>query len=229
MNLSTQQLSYIGAIALLYNDVEALLDDMCATALGTRVPRDEVVSRINGVEGRLALLKQGARYCGFSDSEMSFLENVLGDSGFKLLKKWRDAVIHAQVLDAPKSVGKVNERQGRVSEVLLSLEALKGLFARLDFMRIELRALKDALSKKITLMHERTREWDYVLCDQDKARLESKIQHDWFQAQSHQIQRLSLPPIPEFPEDTPESEWLLKALENLSENLELNAGLSPKR
>lgn len=225
-NLSTEQLSYIGAIALLYNDIEAIVDALLSLALRVTIRPQELTSRINGMEGKIALIKVGARHWGFSDAEMTHLEDVLGNGGFQLMKTWRDAVIHAQVLDAPSGVAKVNERKGRVSEVLLSLDALKGFYSRLDLMRVELMSMRDILSRKQTLQLEELREFELELDDQGKERLEREIQLDWVQAQEHRNLRLSLPPIPEFPENTPDGEFFRRLRESLEDNLARAAGLS---
>lgn len=214
-NLTTEQLSYIGAIALLYNDLEATIDWMCAVALRLQIRREELTTRINGIEGKIALIKIAARNWGFDDGEATYLADVLGDGGFGLMKKWRDAVIHAQVLDARSGVGKVTERKGKVSEVLLSLDALTGFYMRLDLMRIELTALRGILSRKQELALQELREFEFELDDQDKEQLEQGIQDDWAQARSHRTQRQSLPPIPEFPEEPDAFESFLEWRESL--------------
>jgi hypothetical protein len=225
-NLSTEQLSYIGAIALLYNDVEALVDTLCSLALHITIRPQELTSRINGMDGKIELIKLGARHWGFNASEMTLLEDLLGKGGFKLMKTWRDAVIHCQIVDAPTALARVHERQGRVSDVLLSIDALKGFYNRLDLMRVELISMRDILSAKQMLQREALKEFQFELDDQDKEQLERGIQLDWAQAQEHRSQRLKLPPIPEFPPDTPDPEWFQRLQESLAAVLPESAGLS---
>jgi hypothetical protein len=224
-DLSVEQLSYIGAIALLYNDVEAIVDRLCGLALGVTIRREELTSRINGVDGKIALIKLGVRQC-FNESEMSLMEEALGNGGFKLLKSWRDAVVHSQVIDAHTSTGKVNERRGGASEVLLSLDALKGLFGRLDLLRVELNGLCTILVHRITLSRDELNEVSFELDDQEKERLELGIQAYRLQVQEHRNQRQALPPIPEFPEDISPAELVQRLREALAVSLPPNAGLS---
>jgi hypothetical protein len=227
-NLSLEQLSYIGAITLLYNDVEAIVNSMCALALRIQIRHEELTSRINGMDGKLALIKLGAGNWGFDAAEMNHLEDVLGAGGFKLMKTWRDAIIHAQVLDARASVGKGNERQGRVYEVLMSLDALKGFYTRLDVMRVELNSIRAVLARKQTLTLEELKEFEFELDDQDREQLEQGIQDDWAQAREHRTQRQSLPPIPEFPEEPSALQSLLGLPESLSEYYALFPALMRK-
>jgi hypothetical protein len=208
-NLSADQLAYIGAIAMLYNDVEAVVDGLCGGALRIPFNDQEVLSRINGIEGKYALIKIGARHWGFDDSEMAHLGEALGDGGCHGLKKWRDAVIHARMFDIESSVARVYERQGRVAEVLLALDALKGLYKRLELMRLELDALRGALYRRARITRGE-------LASPHKERLEQEILTLWSQAQSHRSERQSLPPMPEFPEDRFDMPRFREALDQIA-------------
>lgn len=196
-NLSTDQLAYIGAIAMLYNDAEDVVDDLCGAGLHIPIRDKEVLSRINGIDGKIELIKLCAKQWGFDAAEQAFLASSLGDAGFKQLKKWRDAVVHARLLDRETSIARVYERRGAVAEVLLSLDALKGLFARLDLMKVELYALTVVTDVRSKLIRDGDR-----LEPEHKERLEREDREWWVRARSHQTQRLSLPPMPEFPGDT---------------------------
>jgi hypothetical protein len=197
VNLSAEQLQYIGAIAMLYNDVEGLVNDLCGAGLRIPIRDDEVLTRINGIEGKVKLVKLCAKHWGFSDNEMNLLCETLGEGGFGLLKKWRDGVIHARVFDMGSGVGKMTQKQGRTEDILLALEALKGLYERLDWMRAELFALLPFMQRKCRIARGE-------IDDQHKERLEQENEAAWTQYLQRRNQRLSLPPMPEFPEDTPD-------------------------
>ncbi|MCH8615765.1 hypothetical protein LZ016_06580 [Sphingomonas sp. SM33] len=195
-DLAADQLATIGAVALMYNSVESRIDDMLAEGLRIPIQPAEVLSRINGVEGKVALIKFSAAHWGFSDKEQLFLAEALGDAGFMMLKRWRDAVIHARLFDFRTGVARVPERQGRTSEVLLSLEALEGLYNRLVALKNELWSLWEILERRSRLTRG-------GISDQHRERLERENSGAWAQAHERREYRLSLPPMPSFPEDIP--------------------------
>jgi hypothetical protein len=73
---------------------------------------------------------------GASDEILRSTENTLG--GFSEYKKYRDAMIHARVLDAPTAIALTSGGRGKIEEVLLSVDALNGLYERLVLVRLEL-------------------------------------------------------------------------------------------
>jgi hypothetical protein len=54
------------------------------------------------------------------------------------MKQYRDAVIHARVLNAPAGLAQSPGKRGKTNEVLLTLGALDGLCERLALLRREL-------------------------------------------------------------------------------------------
>jgi hypothetical protein len=194
-NLSVPQLAYIGAIAMLYNDLEVRIDDMISTGLHLPFSPVQVLSRINGMDGKLALVKLSAKHYGFDEAEMSDLCQTLGANGFERLKEWRDAVIHARMFDVASGVAHTHARKGKHYEVLLSKPALEALYKRMDAMRSELGELHAILRRKGRLTRGASD-------DQHKERLESENRASWTRYQEHLRRRLSLPPMPEFPPDT---------------------------
>jgi hypothetical protein len=211
-NLSLDQLSYIGAVVMKYNDVEALVGDICAAGLRIPIRNEEVLTRINGVEGRAALVKLTARHWGFTDDEMALLCDALGEGGFSGLKKWRDGVVHARMLDINSSVGRLTQKQGVTEDVLLSLDALKGLFRRLELMRAE-------LWRFMLIVQRKARIGATEISDQHRERLEQEIQAEWVQVREFRNQRRLLPPMPEWPEDTPDFGLIQSALAKAADKL----------
>jgi hypothetical protein len=205
-NLTTEQLTYIGAVAMLYNDVEAEVNQLCATGLHIPINDDEVLSRINGIEGKYELIKLCAAYWGWTAQERNHLSEALGKGGFHGLKTWRDAVIHARVFDIKSSVARVAERRGKTAEVLLAPDALKGFYDRLVWMRVEIDTLDTIMARKRAL--------HTASYPGRKEQLSQEIEASWIQAREHQTRRLSLPPMPEFPEDTLDLQRFAEALEN---------------
>jgi hypothetical protein len=193
-NLSLEQLAYIGAIAMLYNDLEDIIDEMCGHCLVGTIQPSEITSRINGVEGKIEIIKHAAKQWGFDGAELATLGETFGQTGFSELKSLRDAVVHGRVFDLSTSVARTRAKKGKVGEVLFHIDALKGLFARMEEMRVELRFIEDILALK-----HRAMKGD--LDDRRKERLGEETQAYWSQVQLHRTQRQSLPPMPEWPED----------------------------
>jgi hypothetical protein len=99
---------------------------------------NEVLSRINGVDGKIELAKIGMLELSADEQTVNLLAQTLGEAGFKEHKKYRDAVIHARVSDAPAGIALSPARRGKIDEVLLTVDALNGLYDRLALVRLEL-------------------------------------------------------------------------------------------
>lgn len=195
-NLSKEQLELIGAIAMVYNDVEATLEQMCA--LGLRLPIDpkEVVTRIGGIDGIAAIVKKAAIHWGMTKEEKSALSDTLGKAGFETLKGWRDSVIHARMFDVSTSVAKHHQRKAKVFDILMSKDALEGLYKRLQFLARELGWLDKVLARRVGIKNATT--------DQERELHEASIPTEWSRYLQNRNLRLGLPPMPEFPADTPD-------------------------
>jgi hypothetical protein len=202
MNFSQAQLAGIGKVSITFNAAEELIDDL--VRIGWRLDFDpkEILTRIGGIDGKYHLIKHAAKVWNMPREMQEALETTFGEADFRLLKKYRDGVIHARPWDAENAVGVVVERQNRRAEVLLSVEALEGLAQRLEVMWLELRELKlayRALRDKVL---------DYEEPDQHKEQLAAEYQGAMARFRLHRSQRLSLPPLPEFPEPlTQEEMW----------------------
>jgi hypothetical protein len=155
----------------------------------------DVVTRINGVDGKIAIVKSGAKELGIPENIRNFMAESFGEGSFKLFKKYRDAVIHARILDPEAGIGELLESKGTHSEVLLTAAALNSLYNHLDMLRLELSEL---------LLVTITTQLLSVLSSDDpkRSQLEAEIQESFVRAQEHRSQRLSLPPIPGFPSES---------------------------
>lgn len=213
-DLNEAQLAGIGSIALAYNEAEVLIDILVSLVLGLLTnTAHEVTSRINGIDGKIELAKIGMRELGADEKTVALLGQTFGDAGFKEYKKYRDAVIHARVLDAPTGIALSPAKRGKLDEVLLTVDALNGLYERLAFVRLE---LIEACNIAIRLFSERR--WAPIrkaastltpnadrlaaIADLPKRQYEQEIQAALSRYQEHQKNRLSLPPLPEFPEES---------------------------
>jgi hypothetical protein len=205
-DLSQEQLAGIGSVAIIYNETEWLLDHVLIAALNSGVYR-ELTSRIHGVDGKIAITKVAMQKINPPPGFLDLLNATLGDSGFSLLKRYRDAVVHAQVLDAPAGIGRTAAKRGRIEEVLLTAKALDGLYSRFEILRHELleahtiarelwtlSILKPFIGLSETVSGKGR--------DPSRLKIESKIQACLSRYRERQSYRLSLPPLPPFPEES---------------------------
>ena len=204
LDLTTAQLAGIGAVALAYNYGETAIDRALGLALGIGYKLYlPLVTRINGMDGKIDLLKLAAKEFNLPTNLQSDFAETLGY--FATLKTYREGVIHARVLDADLGLGEVIERRARHSEVLLTETALDGLYAHLDAVSHELACWIVIWLKlrNLTLLDAG---------DPKRAQIEADLLDATALYQSHRNKRLSLPPLPEFPEEPPESEPLASPL-----------------
>jgi hypothetical protein len=204
-DLTPEQLAGIGAVAIAYHYAENTINRMIAVVLSlTGNTHIDVVTRINGVDGKIAIVKSGAKELGIPENIRNFMAESLGEGAFKLFKKYRDAIIHARILDPIAGIGELLESKGTHSEILLTASALNSLYDHLDMLRLELtNLLLVTISAQILS--------NLSSDDPKTAQCEAEIQENFAQAQAHRTRRLSLPPIPGFP-----SESELRELENLA-------------
>ena len=204
-DLTKTQLAGIGAVTLSYNENERLVDIILSSLLDLdKLVAPEVTSRINGMDGKIAIIKSAVKSTGATEEAQNLISNTLGNSGFSEFKKYRDAIIHAIVLDAPSGIGSGPVNRGKCSEVLLTTKALNSLYRQQTVLRLELiEAMKLATVLKVAKRHDLRCS---VCAEPVRAPkelqpppLESEIQAATSQLLKRQRRRLSLPPLPEFP------------------------------
>ena len=110
-------------------------------------------------------------------------------------------------MDAPAGIGQAFERRARISEVLLTNEALDAVYNRLSILRREL-----IQATSITNTGENRKIFESGICelpsfaatvrgvfDQQKQEIEQQTQALIARFRQYQNLRLNLPPLPEFP------------------------------
>jgi hypothetical protein len=202
-DLSQNQLAGIGAAALAYNEVEVEIDRLFFLATGlSKELQLEVSTRLGGIDGKTAIIIKGVKRFGLDQQEQKQLEEILGDHGvFGTLKSYRDAVIHARLINAPIGIGARVDRRAKIFDVLLSQDALDALYTHLISLRDELNAAANALGLIMA--------YDLLAAD-DPRKLSAGGQRAKLLARfrARQPARAALPPIPEFPSE----QQLLEAL-----------------
>lgn len=197
-SFSAEQLAWIGAVAMAYNDAEDWLqlafincghfpgDNRYLTAqLSTGSLPTLVVGAIRGLLGSKTPQ---------SKKIILYVERTLIGDGFTQLKKWRDAVIHARLVDMHHAIGWIPNK-GRREAVLLSESALEGLYHRLATVSAEMREIVSISSSAYNISRLSVGD------DPNRAQLEESIQVASRQLDRLQKIRKSLPPLPKFPEE----------------------------
>lgn len=213
-DLTEKQLAGIGSAALAYNEAEVLIDALLSFALGLW-PEVAVhlTSRINGIDGKIELAKIAVADLGASDEVKEVLASSFGGegkSGFSELKRYRDAIVHARISNASAGIAITPGHRGKINDILLTTDALDGLYGRLVCMRNELSEACNIairlfrLRKLAATAHEvlPLHPPSAAFYDLTKSGIEQDIQGALFRYREHQKRRLSLPPLPDFPSES---------------------------
>lgn len=138
-DLSTAQLAGIGAAALLWNEVEFMLD--CALYSGEGLPpsclADDLPKR--PLDEKIEDARKAAIHWRLPDDFMDAITSTA--ASFRDLKILRNAIIHARLYNRDLGIGRFISRKGKSFDVLLTESALEWLYRNLLVLRRELRAL----------------------------------------------------------------------------------------
>jgi hypothetical protein len=193
-NFSKDQLMWIGAVAMAYNDAEAALHRVCGAFIDFPGPSYSITGRINnGTDGLKAIISEAIKALPLP-SGADHLFAVTVNEGFSDLQSLRNAVIHGQLFDAHTGIAVKPGVKGKTRDVLLSPEALRALYERLVILRHEIQHLEDVVVAARRLRKQPEPH------DQHRLRLEQLIEDAMAQCLDHQRRRLSLAPFPAFPE-----------------------------
>src|SRR5262249_14218830 len=122
--LEPEQLQNFAASCLTWNRIENAINVAVAFCLSLPPSlRLEVVSRINGFDGKTAILHAALRrHFRLADPSYNALAASLGDSA--KYRRFRDGIAHAYVVDPNEPVAMTAQRQGKLDEVLITKDAL---------------------------------------------------------------------------------------------------------
>ena len=189
-----ERLKLIGAIALAWNWIEGALDATLAMSLELAADMwVEVSSRINGIDGKTALIKRSLTLDNglpkFEEDDLLILRKAI--NAIENNKRFRDGLIHARMIHPEAIISQTSQRKGVADEVLMTAEALNALynlyaalgeemdaFVRVIFVRLDLGGRLKERGNKLTEEHLR---WSLA------------------QLREAQTKREALPPLPEFP------------------------------
>ena len=195
-------LASIGAVTIAWNEIEALVDAVLGGAIDAPgMLRLEITSRINGFDGKTAIIKVAAKsHIGFPESICKMIEETCGVC--ERHKKFRDGIIHAHILDPDDPVAETSQRRGITDEVLITEPALNALYDRLIAIRSE---LSEILSLIYVMKQRRNLQWRGIR-GKPKLQIEQAILNGEARLRDRQKERQSLPPLPEFPKEPDQSE-----------------------
>jgi hypothetical protein len=195
---SDEQLAEIGAIVLIWNQIDTFLDFLTYVSLKPPIYLLwEVARRFRGVDAKIELLRLAAdRNKILDDAAKKCIKTTL--DGVVDCKRYRDNIAHSVVYDIEKGIVHTFKRNTNLVPTLVTMDALHGLYQRLDLLLKELRDI-DLL---------------YRLGDEDGAyavypeerdpparRRTRDVPIQTAQSLQSQKLRLSLPPLPEFPDE----------------------------
>ena len=198
-DISDDQLAEIGAAILAFNDAEGVLDLILSEALD--IPDDvrlDVVTRFNGIDGKVEIIRRVFSE-HFQIDQPAYDRIDLTLSAFLEFKKYRDAIAHARIVDRGSNIGEVTKQRGSVEQVLLSMDALSGLYDRLVLMRDELLQISGIIEALHVTVVARWRR----AVDQERRLLVEAVQEHLARLLRCQKDRQSLKPLPKFPDQPP--------------------------
>ena len=113
-DISARQLKSLGAIAIMWTQIERRIDFAMCTALN--IPYQlwvDLSSRINGFDGKVELIKKGAeQHIRVPRDAMRIIADSLGSISEH--KRYRDGVIHAWVTNPSADIADTIQRKGEV-------------------------------------------------------------------------------------------------------------------
>lgn len=200
VDFSEAQLAGIGAVSLAFNETQYLLEQILYSGLRLRASHWIAVTARLSLGDKCLLAKDAitelhrlAVIC-FERDDLANILHMKGSIGdFETLKTYRDAVIHARVGDSRDGLGTFIDYNARVLDVLMTAEALTGLYDRLVLCRQEFHGIVDVCSLLFTGMtYGPFGPTGLPPSLEAPARLKSVL--------DLQNQRRSLPPLPAFPD-----------------------------
>jgi hypothetical protein len=194
-DIRPEKLQAFAAIMLTWNYIETYLDATLGLALQLRVDLfPHVTSRINGIDGKVAILKECAKTRLASEEvRLSFSKTL---NSIEQYKKLRDGVAHVRIADPKADIADTIQKRGVSDEVLISQAALDALYEHIVF-----------IGGEISLMF---RIFYYCAVADEKSNPEDERREAAQLAEQHLAQlretqksRERLQPLPKFPDEHP--------------------------
>jgi hypothetical protein len=199
-----KQLAELGAISIIWNQVETQIDYLGSHILfmPSNLWVKAELSNVVSMTGKIALIRTCLEHAHILDDDAKKTIEI-SLQGVVEHRKYRNAVIHHQVYDHKKGIGSFIAENGKPYQVMITYEALSGLYRRLELLVKEVTSISGLLMLEVSppgfvrVMDPKTGKPD---TDQPKALRERAVPAATKEVLRHQQDRLSLPPLPLFPD-----------------------------
>lgn len=138
-DFSRDQLAGIGAVVMVWNELEFMLD--CALYSGEELPaecfQDDLPKR--GLDEKVRQVGQAAEKWGLPET---FIASIRASAkAFSDLKNYRNAVVHSRIYDSQTAICNRIKRSGDIEEVLITPQSLNWLYEQIAILRYEMRCV----------------------------------------------------------------------------------------
>ena len=138
---SSQQLAEVGAIVLIWNQIDVMVDWLVHISLKLPITMFwEVVRRIGGVSAKVELLRLAAERARLLNDETRKCIKYTLD-GVIEYKTYRDNIAHSTPFDPDKGIVQTWKHGTDLVQTLVTIDALTGLYERLSLLLLELREI----------------------------------------------------------------------------------------
>jgi hypothetical protein len=154
-DINPTRLKLIASVAIEFTSLEYMVDFAVRDLLHLDWDETDVVSRINGFDGKVGIIKSATQESATLRGEpATLISATLGEIG--ILKTYRDAVIHANIHEPRATLVRTSIKHGKPYEVDLSIRALRALNGRIFGLQKEMSAVLEIMGHHFT-------EWDLDL------------------------------------------------------------------
>ena len=187
-------------IALIWNQIDSFIDFLLLVVLKMPVGLWlDVTKRVNGMDGKIAILRKRSEQSVILTDQAKACVKSSRDA-VEEYKTYRDAIVHSLVFDIDKGIAQKIGSRADIQQILVTIKALTMFYERLALLKDELRQV-DLLFR---LADEAAAASIYPgAADPNRLRRERDVPAVTALVQQYQSRRLSLPPLPEFPEEPP--------------------------
>jgi hypothetical protein len=196
---TTEQLAEIGAVALIWNQIETMVDFLLLIVLHIPVGSWlDVTKRINGMDGKVEILRR------YSDRNRIFTEEAKQCIKISLdaigeYKGYRDAIVHSVPFDVDRGIAQTIGSRAKITQVLVRIDALTSLFERMKMLLRELQEID--LLIRCGDPEGAQAIYGGKVPDPELQRRTKDVPLVTHSVKVFQQSRLSLPPLPEFPDE----------------------------
>jgi hypothetical protein len=215
-------LAEVGAIALIWNQIDNFLDWLLHIALKTPLMMHcEIARRLRGSYAKVELLRISAdRAKVLTDEARECIKYTL--DGVVECNRYRDNIVHSMPYDIDKGIAHAFKHHSDMVQTLVTEGALRGLYQRMKLILDELREV-DLVYR---LADEQGAQAVYPeLRDPIARRHHRDVPLQTAQTQARKKARKELPPLPQFPDD----ERVSLEVGGTEDRLTTTAASNPKR